>query len=321
MIPWLAELNLRSAEPVIELLDRGAAANANNRFRTGCIERIPAPPPDWTLIATGDLHDNPQHLARVVTAAGMGDPAQPPTAHLTLHEIIHGDHLVNDLDLSYRALARVAALKAQYPEHVHTLLANHELAQVSGAGITKGGVPVVKAFNDGVEYVFGSDAPAVLAAVGRFIRSMPLALRLDPPAEQAACGDGAEGGAGGGAVGGAAQSILCAHSLPAPDLMDRFDPSILDRDYAEHDFVPRRGSAHLMIWGRGHTPEQLHALGEAWNVGLFILGHEKAPDGWFTVGPRAVVLNSDHERGVFARLTANPWPTQASLPAAIVALQ
>ena len=30
------------------------------------------------------------------------------------------------MDFSYRALARVAELKTLYPEHVHTLLANHE---------------------------------------------------------------------------------------------------------------------------------------------------------------------------------------------------
>jgi len=42
-------------------------------------------------------------------------------------------------------------------------------------------------------------------------------------------------------------------------------------------------------------------------VGLFVLGHEKADNGVLVVPPCAVVLNSDHSRGVYLPIDlANP---------------
>jgi hypothetical protein len=117
--------------------------------------------------------------------------------------------------------------------------------------------------------------------------------------------------------------VLCAHSLPAPELMDRFDPGILEREGAEltdEDMAPRRGSAHLMVWGRGHTPEQLLELSRRWNVAVFVLGHEKADDGVFTLEPNAVVLNSDHERGVYLDVPADTERTAGAFAARAVGL-
>ena len=82
-------------------------------------------------------------------------------------------------------------------------------------------------------------------------------------------------------------------------MMGRFDPSILDRELTAEDYTPRTGSAHQMVWGRGYDAEQLEDLTERWGVNLFLLGHEHAPNGFALVEPNAVVLNSDHERGVY----------------------
>ena len=285
-----------------EVFLAGARANREAACRRGSIARIEPP---GTLIATGDIHDNPLHFARLVEIAGMGDggsdeaterrsdevsssgdsastprhSVSPSLRHLVLHELIHSDRLINGMDFSYRALARVAALKTRFPERVHTLLANHELAQITGAGIVKDGVRVVEAFNMGLEYVFGGDADGVAASIDTFVRSMPLALR---------CVHSRGGG-----------DTLCAHSVPSTAIMARFDPGILERDLVEADYEPRRGSAHLMVWGRGYDAEQLEDLAERWGVGLFLLGHEKAENGARFVPPCAIVLNSDHERGAY----------------------
>ena len=266
---------------------RGAEANRDAACRDGSIDRISPP---GTLIATGDLHDNPLHFRRLLAAAGL-DGGDGERAHLTLHEIIHPEVLIAGKDFSYRALTRVASVKSAYPELVHTLLANHELAQIVGAGIVKRGVRVVEAFNDGLDHAFGAEADRVALALGDFVRSMPIALRAQTPT-----GD-----------------ILCAHSLPGPAAMGRFDPTILERDLTDDDYEPRRGSAHLMVWGRGYDAEQLEDLVERWGVNLFILGHEHAPHGAVLVPPNVVVLNSDHERGVYLPidLEAKPLPTEA----------
>ncbi len=271
---------------MIATLEAGARANRSAACRRGSIDSIEPP---GRLVATGDLHDNPVHLARLIEAAGLegSDPA-----HLTLHEVIHGDRLVSGLDMSYRVLTRVADLKARHPEHVHTLLGNHELAQMMGHLIAKDGVRCVDAFNAGVEYVFGDAAEAVSRAVNEFIRSMPIALRVHTPR-----GD-----------------ILCAHSLPPAAAMARFDTSILYRDLREEDLIIR-GTVHAMTWGRGYDAGGLEDLTERWGIWYFILGHEHTANGWKFVQPNAVVLNSDHENGVYLPIDLNnpPRPEEAGL--------
>jgi hypothetical protein len=57
------------------------------------------------------------------------------------------------------------------------------------------------------------------------------------------------------------------------------------------------GAAHLMVWGRGHTPASVEELAKAWDVNLFILGHEHVETGIEIKGPKLVLLNTDHKRG------------------------
>lgn len=302
-----AVLDYRDPESVAAAFLAGAEANRSARCRSGSTDVISAP---GRLVATGDIHDNPVHLEQVIRAAGLGEesdtatqrhsePGKGAPSHLTLHEIIHSDRLIGGMDFSYRALARVAALKAQHPEHVHTLLGNHELAQIVGAGIVKDGIRPVDAFNAGVEYIFGGDAAVVEEAIAQFVRSMPLALK-------AQCADG--------------RVILCAHSLPAPAMMQRFDAGVLSRELTEADYEPRQGAAHLMVWGRNYDSELLEDLVERWGVNLFILGHEKAENGVRLVPPNAIILNSDHDRGVYLPIDLDHKPTPEQAVGMVVAL-
>ncbi|MBL8764712.1 MAG: hypothetical protein JNM07_10635 [Phycisphaerae bacterium] len=289
--PYLAP-DMRRADAVIDALRRGRAANLSASCRRGGADVITPP---GRLLATGDLHDNPVNFRRVLAHAGLpfdDTPAAADPAHITLHEVIHPDRLVNGMDFSYRSLARVAALKAAFPERVHALLANHELAQMTGSGIIKDDVNVVEAFDAGLDHMFGDDAPAVRVAIGAFVRSMPLALRVKSP----------NGG----------PDVLAAHGLPAPIMADRFDPAVLEREPSDLDFEPRKGSAHLMVWGRGWTAEWADHLATRWNVGVFILGHEKAEEGCRVVCPRIVVVNSDHDRATLLDIDLAVPPATAA---------
>lgn len=276
-MPLPPQIDLASATQVIAALEAGTGANLEANCRAGSIDHVRGP---GTLIATGDLHDNPVHYQRVIEMAGLDNQetgAEP--AHLTLHELIHGENLHDGMDPSYRVLVRAAALKAANPEHVHVLLANHELSQIAGRGVIKNGVNCVKAFNDAVEYVFSDDASAVGDALAAFIRSMPIALRCTP--------SGSDG----------TLDILCTHSLPADDELDRFDTTLLERPLTEADYQPRIGSAHLLTWGRSQSPGTLETLSTRWGIGLFVLGHERADDGWLPLKANGLILNTDHERG------------------------
>lgn len=286
-------LDLASVDEVCRTLELAAEAGFDASCRRGAVDWVSAP---GRLVATGDIHDNPLHFARVIEAARLdGDPASTPEAarsHVTLHELIHGEHLVGGADFSYRALTRVAALKAAFPEHVHVLLANHELAQIVGSGIVKDGVRVVEAFNDGVELVFGDDAARVHAAIEVFVRSMPLALRCETPRGV----------------------IQCSHSVPSPAMMGRFDAGVLDRALTDEDYRPLTGSAHMMVWGRHYDADSLEDLVERWGVTMFVLGHEKVPEGAKFVEPCAVVLNSDHRNGVYLPMDLGAPPDPRDAP-------
>lgn len=283
----LALLNLRDAAAVISVFEEGARANLNAPCRLGSIDVLKAP---GKLIATGDLHDNPLHMIKVVEAAGMGDNATPGEdgPHLILQEIIHPPGLINGMDFSFRALARVAALKAAFPQRVHVLLGNHELAQVLGTLIMKDGVRSVEAFSEGLAYAYGDRADDVAAAIRAFVFSMPLALRLE-------CSGG--------------RRILCSHSLPSAAAMARFDATILSRPLEERDYEPLKGSAYTMVWGRNHDAELLEDLVERWGVNMFIMGHEKAERGIRLVAPNLVILNSDHAGGVYLPIDLDHPPS------------
>lgn len=282
-------LDLADPDAVIDAFRRGAEASRDAACRSGSIDEIRPP---GHLIATGDLHDNPMHFQRLVELAGLTpEDADADRKHLTLHEIIHSDRLTHGMDFSYRALARVAALKAEHPEHVHVLLANHELAQLLKSAILKNGVKSVEAFEQGLDYAFGEEAPRVEAAIDGFVRAMPIALRCH-------CSSPRGGGF----------DVLCAHSLPNPAMMARFDTTVLSRDLTEDDYAPRQGSAYIMVWGRGYDAELLEDLVERWGINWFILGHEHTATGSAFVHPNAVILNSDHEMGVYLPLDLANMP-------------
>ena len=78
----------------------------------------------------------PRALPQVVELARLDADADH---HVILHELIHGERLINCMDFSYRMLGRVAELVLAYPRQVHPLLANHEIAQLTGGGREQGG--------------------------------------------------------------------------------------------------------------------------------------------------------------------------------------
>ncbi|MHC5022729.1 MAG: metallophosphoesterase [Planctomycetota bacterium] len=288
--------DLRDPVAAAELLRRAGDALRADPHRRGCHVRLPA---RGRLLATGDLHDNPIHFDKVVRCADLD---ASPDHHVVLHELIHGDRLVNGLDLSHRMLLKVASLVLARPGQVHPLLANHELSQMTGRGVSKGAGDSVQLFNDGLDFVYGDEAGTVADAINAFIAAMPLALLSEPSDD-----------AGG---------VCCAHSLPNARLMNRFDPGILERDLAEDDYRPPLGAAYLMTWGRRYTPEQVDDLAHRWSARLFCLGHEHVETGAELRGRRVVILNTDHERAAvlpldLAQLPDAPDALALALPLAI----
>lgn len=276
-------VNLSDAAAVAALLERAAEAMRSSPLREGCCAHLPR---RGRLLVTGDLHDNPAHFERIERFAHL----ERPEHHLVLHELIHGDRLVNGVDLSHRMLARVAALVVAHPERVHPVLANHELAQAFRQGVSKGAGDNVALFDAGLEWAFGDEAEIVAEAIESFVRAMPLAVR---------CTNG----------------CMVSHSLPSPFGMRRFDPGVLDRPLEDADYAANTGSAWLMVWGRGQTHEQIESLAGVWGVRLFFTGHAHVPSGIEVADERLVILNSDHEQAMVLPLdlAADPLPANEQL--------
>ena len=261
-----------------ELFEQAASTLRESPLRRGSAVRLPG---RGRLLATGDLHDNPEHLEKIIRLARL---EESPDHHVVLHEIVHGEMLVNGMDLSHRTFARVAELVVTHPGQVHVLLGNHELAQMTGQRVTKGAGESVELFNDGLAFAFGDDWEAVAEAMNGFVRAMPLAAVSE-------------------------SGVLCAHSLPAPRTLERFDPGVLDRELDADDYRTGEGAAWLMVWGRGFGEGEIETLAKRWGVSLFCLGHEHLDNGIALRGSRVIILNSDHEFGTVVPIDLASPPT------------
>ena len=272
------------------LLRDAASAMRASPLRERSVVRLPR---RGRLLATGDIHDNAMHLQAVVRAAELDESRDN---HVVLHELIHGERLVHDMDMSYRMLGRVAELVLAYPAQVHPILANHEIAQCRGQHISKGAGDNLAPFNAGLDWVFGDDAGLAADAIGDFVRAMPLAVRCD-------------------------NGLFVSHSLPSPVLAKHFDLRVLERELCDEDLDGPHGAAYLMTWGRGQTREHLEALAREWSVRTFIVGHAHAPVGVEVREPNMVILNTDHPQGrVVAVDLAADAPTAQAVANASVAI-
>ncbi len=221
------------------------------------------------VLYTGDIHGNRANLTKILRYADLGSH---PRRRLVLQELIHdgpGDQAGGDR--SFELLLRAARLKISYPQRVHFLLGNHDLAQFTGNEITKNGAGLCKAFDEALERSFGEAAEEVRQAVCDAFRALPLAGRC-------------EGG------------TFLSHSLPSPGRMALVDWEILDRPYRQEDF-PRGGSVYEFVWGRGHTPEQLEELARRLQARFFLMGHQPVRGGYQIVPDRAAIIASESSHG------------------------
>lgn len=279
----------RQASAAADLLHEAAASLLHAPCRSGSIVRLEE---GCAVTVSGDLHDNLVNLARIASTADLATPSN----HVVVQELIHGPELLHGCDLSHRMLLRIAGLVLAHPGKVHPLLGNHELAQLLRRGVSKGGGNSVEQFQAGLELAFADESAAVSDAIDAFIRAMPLALCT-------------------------AEGVCCAHSMPEPIHMKRFDPGVFDRELTDEDRAGPFGSAYLLTWGRRWDDQSLDELASHWGVEGFILGHVHAEMGVAVRGRRAIILNSDHARGVLVNLRPGAAFNGEALAASATPLQ
>ncbi|GJM26234.1 MAG: hypothetical protein DHS20C16_26490 [Phycisphaerae bacterium] len=222
------------------------------------------------LVVTGDIHGHRRNFERIVKYC---DLEHAPARHIVLHEIIHEEPQGIDAhDMSHEVLLEAARWKTEYPDQVHFIQSNHELAQLIEQDITKGGRVVTYSFLAGMRQTYGESYIIVADALLDFIASYPLAVRTS-------------------------NRVMITHSLPSPDMMRTFDPTVLKRAPRGKD-IGDGGSAYQLVWGRHQTEKQLNDLAQIFDVDNFICGHQPQETGYDVVGKRLIIIASDHNHGV-----------------------
>ena len=262
----LDTLDVQNPDVAMDLLTRGTQANWDNTHRKGSTAHLPN---QGNALLTGDLHD---HRFFFQIICKMAKLHKNPDQHLVLHELIHGEHMVNNMDFSVRLLIKAAALKAAYPNQVHIMLGNHELSQYIGSDTLKQGVGHVQAFNDGIDYIYGDRSDEIRQGVKQFIASMLLAVKCP-------------------------KGIMCTHSLPAPSRMLDFDPKVIHRKLKPTNLA-RNTDTYALVWGRKQTQDVADKLARIWEAQVFVMGHQKAEMGYQAIGNNMLILASNHSHGM-----------------------
>jgi hypothetical protein len=259
---------MSSAAQDAQLYREAAALNRDCPLRRGSTLVFPN---YGQLVVTGDMHGHRRNFQRI---RNYCDLAHSPARHVLLQEIIHEEPASPGApDMSHEVLLEAVRLKIEFPEQVHFLQSNHELAQLISQDISKGGRIVTYTFLAGMRASYGDAYRDVADAMLEFLASYPLAARTQ-------------------------NRVMITHSLPSPDEMRNFDPAVIDRTPTSRDLLDG-GSAYMLVWGRHQTLAQLEQLARTWDVDYFICGHQPQETGYDVVHNRMVILASDHNHGVY----------------------
>jgi hypothetical protein len=276
---------------IVDTFLAAAEANRTTPTREGNVIALDLQAADEVLI-TADLHGHRRNFQLILRAA---DLEGHPRRHLVLQEVCHGGPTYpNGGCMSHGLLEEVAKLKVKYPERVHFLLSNHELAELTEFPIVKGKKMLNVLFRQGLAEMYGAASEKVREAFGEFIGSCPLAVRID-------------------------QGVFVCHSVPE-DLDKRsFDSTIFQRPYQATDFG-ERGAAFNLVWGRDFRPENAEAFARLVKANVLIHGHEPAPAGVHAPNGRQVILDCTGEPACYVLLeVGKPW-TQAQVLAQVKTL-
>lgn len=261
-------------EQVLSDFRRADEANRATPHRRGLVIDLTPEVADDVFV-TADLHGHRRNFATLVRLAALDEH---PRRHLVLQEVCHGGptYPASGGCMSHRLLEEVARLKTAYPERVHFLLSNHEMAEVADIPIVKAGRFLNLSFRLGLIECYGARADEVRRAAMEFILSCPVAVRLG-------------------------REVLICHSLP--DAVDQrgWDPGVLERPWTLAD-AHEGSDLFRLVWGRDFRPENAEAFARLVDAKVLIHGHEPCPVGYRVPNPRQVILDCAGDLACYAVL-------------------
>jgi hypothetical protein len=238
------------------------------------------------VFVAGDLHGHVENFRSILQKA---DLAKHPARHLVLQELIHGPfRYPTGGDKSHQLLDLLAALKCQYPERVHMLLGNHELAQWQGQLVAKGDDDFNALFREGVTTAYAPHDEAIYAAYLELFPVLLLAVRTP-------------------------NRVFLCHSLPTAERLKTFDPCVLEQDECTDEDLHFGGSIHSLVWGRDVRPATAQAFLQAVDADWLLTGHIPCDRGHAVPNDRQIILDSMKTPACYCLFPAGRPITQAEL--------
>ncbi|MCU0706206.1 MAG: metallophosphoesterase [Fimbriiglobus sp.] len=245
------------------------------------------------LLVGGDMHG---HLSNFLTVMKAADLGNHPTRHLVLQELIHSEFFYpNGGDKSHQLVDLYATLKCQFPDRVHFLPGNHEMAQMTGRQVAKGGRSQNALFVLGVQAAYGEAAAEICRAYHDLFRESPLAVRT-------------------------ANGVLCCHTIVPTKWLPAFDPMALTAEqYDEKEYAPG-GSVYSILWGRDTSAEAAEAFLRKVESELVVTGHIATDAGFEVPNPRQLIVDCAGTPAAFVRFAADRPITHEELIAGVVVI-
>jgi hypothetical protein len=243
------------------------------------------------VLVTGDLHGHVGHFQALLKTA---DLENHPRRHFVMQEAIHGKfRYPNGGDKSHQLVDLFAALKCQFPNRVHYIPGNHELAQWTARPVMKADENLNRLFEEGVRTGYGPEAgPEVYQAYLELFQTLPLALR-------------------------APNGVLMCHTLPSARAMALFDPVKLEREQFEPADLEPGGTVHSLLWGRDTSPTTIADFLAKMGADFLVSGHIASDTGYLIPNDRQVIVDCSESPAGFILFPADKPLTHTELAACI----
>ena len=245
------------------------------------------------VIVAGDLHG---HVANFQAILKLADLANHPGRHLVLQEVIHSAfRYPNGGDKSHQMVDLFAALKCQFPQRVHMIPGNHELAQWTGRSVGKADESQNEVFSQGVKTAYGAAAVEIYRSYCDLFRALPLALV-------------------------ATNHVYLSHSLPSAKYMGTFDPRQLEQEtFEDKDLVPG-GVVYGLVWGRDTSERNVTDFLRKVDCDLLVTGHIPTEQGYDVPNDRQLIVDCSSTPAACVRFPTDRPITHAELVAGVVVL-
>ena len=277
--------SIQYVENIISTFLEAAEANRRTPGREGNVIVL-TPDLAEDVMLTGDLHGHRRNFNIIRRIAAMEAQSR---RHLVLQEACHGGPVYpqNGGCMSHTVVEDIARLKLRFPERVHFLLGNHELAELADYPIQKNKQMLNMLFRLGMQQMYGPATDKVRQALLAFLASCPLAMRLP-------------GG------------IFVCHSLPEDTETKGFDPSIFHERMEPLEFF-ERGEVFRLVWGRDYRTENARAFAELVGAKVLVHGHEPCADGFSVPNAYQIILDCCSDKGSYVILPVKQELSQTEI--------